>query len=54
MEEALIAIIARINGEWDNVYLLGFGPLSTDTLADIQFIAEQGMKGEASILEARA
>lgn len=35
----LEAIIARIEGVWDNPALLEFGPLSTDTLADVMYIA---------------
>jgi hypothetical protein len=53
MEEALLAIIARINGEWDNPYLMGFGPFSVSGNLgdDIKFIAEQGIKGEVLIAD---
>lgn len=37
---ALRAIIARINGVYDNPYLERFGILSTDTLQDVWEIAE--------------
>lgn len=35
------AAMARIKGEWDNPHLLAFGPLSTDTLADVLAILEK-------------
>ena len=40
---ALEAIRARIAGEWDNPALVAFGPLSTDTLADVDAIAKEGI-----------
>jgi hypothetical protein len=52
MEEALIAILALTNGEFDNETLLRFGPLSTDFRENIKMIAEAGFKGEAAILDA--
>jgi len=36
---AIQAIIARIDGEWDNAALVAFGPLSTDTTEDCKRIA---------------
>jgi len=53
MEEALLAIIALVNGEFDNPYLLGFGPLSVDFREQVKFIAEQGLKGEALVIDAK-
>ena len=42
----IAAIIARIQGEWDHPDLQAFGPLSTDTLADVLAIAKmaQGIR----------
>ncbi len=37
---ALLAIIARIQGEWDNPFLMQFGELSTNTTDDILRIVE--------------
>lgn len=37
---AIQAIIARIDGEWDNAALVAFGPLSTDALNDCERIAK--------------
>lgn len=37
---AIKAILARINGEWDQPDLMAFGALSSDALADIKAIAE--------------
>lgn len=51
MEEALLAIIALANGEFDNPHLVGFGPLKADFREQVKFIAEEGIKGEALILE---
>lgn len=39
-EQAIEAIKARINGEWDNPQLVKLGALMPDTLADIQHIIE--------------
>ena len=42
---ALDAIVARIQGEWDNKDLVARGgPLSTDTLADVLFIAKAAIR----------
>lgn len=46
--DALKAILARLNGEWDNPALTKIGPLSTEG-ADIEFIARAAIvkaKGE--------
>lgn len=40
---AIRAIVARINGEFDQSDLVEFGPLSTDTLADVLAIAQAAM-----------
>jgi len=42
-EEALEAIVARYNGEWDNPSLMKFGPLSTDTADDMFHIAKDAL-----------
>ena len=42
-KRALDAIVARIQGEWDHPALKAFGPLSTDTTADILEIAMQAI-----------
>lgn len=39
-ERACDAIAARINGVWDNPYLVAYGELSTDTINDILEILE--------------
>lgn len=39
-EQALEAIEARRNGEWDNKELLKLGPLRIDALSDFQRISE--------------
>jgi hypothetical protein len=41
-DQALRAIVARIKGEFDQPDLMGCGPLSTDTMADVLAIAEKG------------
>ena len=51
MEEALIAIIALCRGEFDNPTLMRFGPLHSQLRDSVQFIAEEGIKGEAMILD---
>lgn len=38
-EKALKAIIARIDGEWDNSSLLSFGYLTANTIDDVKYIA---------------
>jgi hypothetical protein len=43
MEEALLAIIARIDGEFDNQHLESFGALLPDTLADVKRLAQSGL-----------
>lgn len=40
---ALIAIRARIQGEWDNPYLMAFGPLSADVRTDCNEIATKAI-----------
>ena len=45
-ERGLETIIARIQGEWDNPYLLRYGPLSTDEIYDILIIAKAALKIE--------
>ena len=42
-EEALLAIIARVDGEWDNITLMEFGLLSANPLEDIREIVELGL-----------
>jgi hypothetical protein len=37
-EYACLAIRARINGIWDDVYLVPVGPMSGDLVRDIQAI----------------
>ena len=39
--EALQAIRARINGEFDHLALVKFGPLTSDTTEDIRHIIEE-------------
>lgn len=39
-KQKLEAIIARLNGEWDNPYLMQIGPLSVDPEYDIRRIIE--------------
>ena len=53
MEEALYAILARINGEWDNPHLVSFGPMLTDTLMDVKRLAQAGLDLEEWIMEQR-
>ena len=43
--DALRAIVARINGEFDAPELSAFGPLSIDPLQDIKYIAETAIAG---------
>jgi hypothetical protein len=45
-ERALLAIVARINGVYDDPYLVEFGPLLADTEADVLRIAIAAL-GEA-------
>jgi hypothetical protein len=40
---ALTAIVARINGEWDNPALVGFGPLDVNSDNDILAIANAAL-----------
>ena len=42
-EEALEAIVARYNGEWDNPSLMLFGPLSINTEEDMYYIAKYAL-----------
>lgn len=42
---ALRAIVARIDGVWDDKDLMAFGPLSTNTLDDIYEIARSAIRG---------
>lgn len=51
MEEALHAIIARIDGEFDNEHLVSFGPLWPDTLADVKRLARAGLELETWIMD---
>lgn len=43
---ALRAIIARIDGEWDNPALLQFGPMTHCTNTDIIYIANKGLEAD--------
>jgi len=43
---ALRAIVARINGEWDQKDLVAFGPLATSTIEDVLAIANAAIKEE--------
>lgn len=43
LKEALEAIQARINGEWDNPALVKLGPLFPDAISDIERIVEQAI-----------
>ena len=48
--EALQAIVARINGDFDHLALLKYGPLSPNTESDCLFIAQAAIakaRGEA-------
>lgn len=47
--QALNAIRARINGEWDNPDLLLVGPMTTDYKDDIIHIVEQAIENMVSI-----
>ena len=38
--KAVYAIAARLNGVWDNPYLVECGPMTPDTISDIQEIME--------------
>lgn len=40
---ALIAIRARIRGEWDDPHLMAFGPLSTNVRTDCDEIAARAI-----------
>lgn len=51
--QALRAILARAQGEYDDPALVAFGPLSPDILRDIVLIAEQGLF-EADLKELEA
>jgi hypothetical protein len=44
-KEALQAIVARYNGDWDNLSLIKVGPLSTDTEEDMVRIARDALDG---------
>jgi hypothetical protein len=43
---ALRAIVARIDGVWDDKDLMVFGPLSTNTLDDVYEIARSAIRGK--------
>lgn len=49
--DALLAILARIRGQFDHPALVAFGPLA-DTLGDIESIAEQGITFAATATSA--
>lgn len=42
---ALLAIKARINGDFDHPALTAYGPLHVDRMADVLYIAETALKG---------
>ena len=42
-EAALKAIVARIDGVWDNPELVEIGPISTDTISDVHRIAKNAL-----------
>ena len=44
MWDALTAIVARINGEFDNPALLKYGPLETERTGDVMKIARSIIK----------
>jgi hypothetical protein len=54
MEEALLAIIARIDGVWDDQHLQSFGALLPDTLADVKRLAQASLDLEQWIMDQRA
>jgi hypothetical protein len=43
LADALRAIRARINGEWDDPALMKFGPLNTDRISDILTIVADSL-----------
>lgn len=53
MEEALLALIALVDGEFDNQHLMRFGALPEDFRETVKYIALAGIQGEASILDAK-
>lgn len=46
LEAALRAIVARVDGEWDNPALVAVGGLSTDTATDCEQIARAVLSKE--------
>lgn len=44
-KEALEAIVARYNGDWDNPALMQVGPLSINTEEDMYYIAKNTLDG---------
>lgn len=53
-ENALVAIRARINGEFDNPALVTFGPLHADRLADVLRIADETLSDDRLGEDSRA
>lgn len=51
MEEALRAIIARIEGRFDDEHLVSFGPLVPDLGQDVKRLAQAGLELEGWILD---
>jgi hypothetical protein len=52
-ERALEAIVARIQGEWDNPFLIEYGPLS-NLKEDVLHIAEKALSTEQPITPTEA
>ena len=44
-EQAIRAIVARFDGDFDNPELLAYGPLQTNILSDVEEIAACAMLG---------
>ena len=47
LDESIAAIVARIDGEWDNPALMKYGPQTPDPFEDIKDIAK-GVKHDRS------
>ncbi len=51
LASTLRAIVARINGEWDNKDLQEFGELTVDTDADVVFFAQDALVNTDNLIE---
>ena len=51
LASTLRAIVARINGDWDNQDLQEFGELTVDTDADVVFFAQDALVNTDNLIE---